>query len=72
MLSVLMCFYQVFTWGCGDDGQLGHGTVVKSGVRQTYEELTPRRVEALNEKSIVNMAFGNAHSAAGDFRFRNM
>ncbi|KUF97957.1 hypothetical protein AM588_10010424 [Phytophthora nicotianae] len=56
----------VYTWGNGTLGQLGHGPVVKSGIRNAYEELTPKLVEALEGKAIAQVEFGASHSAAID------
>ena len=38
----------VYSWGNGDDGQLGHDTIEKSGFTLSYAELSPRRVLALD------------------------
>lgn len=46
----------VYSWGEGDDGKLGHGT-------KTHCE-KPRLIEALRGKRIVMVACGGAHSAA--------
>ncbi|CAH1964040.1 unnamed protein product [Acanthoscelides obtectus] len=46
----------VYSWGEGDDGKLGHGN------RQSYE--TPKLIEALQGYEIVDIACGGAHSAA--------
>lgn len=54
----------VYTWGSGSLGQLGHGAFVKSGMRNAYEELSPRLVEALEGRAIVKLDFGATHSAA--------
>eukprot|EP00644_Phytophthora_capsici_P013878 jgi/Phyca11/535691/estExt2_fgenesh1_pg.C_PHYCAscaffold_400059 len=56
----------VYTWGNGTLGQLGHGPVVKSGIRNAYEELTPKLVEAFEGKGITHVEFGASHSAAID------
>lgn len=58
------CNYQVFTWGAGSLGQLGHGVFVKSGLRNSYEELAPRLLEAFEGKAIQHLEFGATHSAA--------
>ena len=56
---------RVFSWGTGDDGQLGHpGPFEKSGVNMTYAELEPRNVVALQDEGVVQLACGLAHSAA--------
>ncbi|KAF4146374.1 Regulator of chromosome condensation (RCC1) repeat [Phytophthora infestans] len=56
----------VYTWGNGTLGQLGHGSVIKSGIRSAYEELTPKLTEALEGKAITHVEFGASHSAAID------
>ncbi|XP_049844846.1 E3 ubiquitin-protein ligase HERC2 [Schistocerca gregaria] len=47
---------EVYSWGEGDDGKLGHGN------RSSCDR--PRVVEALRGKEIVDIACGGAHSAA--------
>ncbi|GLD94567.1 hypothetical protein PINS_up003178 [Pythium insidiosum] len=56
----------VYTWGTGTQGQLGHGPVVKSGIRNAYEQLSPKLVEALEGQSIVKVECGTNHTAAID------
>lgn len=46
----------VYSWGEGDDGKLGHGNKVHCE--------RPRLIEALRGKHIVMVACGGAHSAA--------
>ena len=46
----------VYTWGGGNDGQLGHG--------DTSHQHTPKRVEALASVSIRALACGEYHTAA--------
>ncbi|CAH0559020.1 unnamed protein product [Brassicogethes aeneus] len=46
----------VYSWGEGDDGKLGHGN------RTSYE--IPKLVESLQGYEIVDVACGGAHSAA--------
>ncbi|RLN90144.1 hypothetical protein BBJ28_00005844 [Nothophytophthora sp. Chile5] len=57
----------VFTWGNGSLGQLGHGPVVKTGIRNAYEELTPKLLEAFEGKAIAHLEFGATHSAASTY-----
>jgi len=45
---------QLFTWGVGSSGQLGHGSF--------NDEPLPRRVEALEGVRIVQAAYGGIHS----------
>lgn len=44
----------VYTWGRGEDGQLGHG--------DTQDRSSPALVEALQGKTIVQMACGSGHT----------
>ncbi|RWS20768.1 E3 ubiquitin-protein ligase HERC2-like protein, partial [Leptotrombidium deliense] len=46
----------VFSWGEGDDGKLGHGN--KASLDR------PKLIEALSGKGVVDIACGGAHSAA--------
>ncbi|CCI39952.1 unnamed protein product [Albugo candida] len=56
----------VFTWGTGTQGQLGHGSFEKTGIRNSYEELFPILLESFEGKSVAKLDFGAAHSAAID------
>ena len=47
---------EVFTFGHGNDGQLGHGG--------TGDELVPRMVESLAGKKVMGAAAGGAHTVA--------
>lgn len=51
-----ICCQQVFSWGEGDDGKLGHGN------RLTLEK--PRLIESLKSKRVRDIACGSSHSAA--------
>lgn len=57
----------MYTWGSGSLGQLGHGAFVKGGIRNSYEELSPKLLEAFEGKSIVKLEFGATHSAASAY-----
>ncbi|GBG28740.1 RCC1 and BTB domain-containing protein 1 [Hondaea fermentalgiana] len=46
----------LYTWGCGSDGRLGHGS--KSDVA------TPTQVHALKGKKVVQVACGGSHTLA--------
>ncbi|XP_043204412.1 E3 ubiquitin-protein ligase HERC2-like [Amphibalanus amphitrite] len=46
---------EVYSWGEGDDGKLGHGN--KSSCER------PRLIEALRDKRVVQVACGGSHSA---------
>lgn len=56
----------MYTWGSGSLGQLGHGAFIKSGIRNAYEELSPKLVEVFEGKSVVKLEFGATHSAASE------
>ena len=45
----------IFTWGCGDVGQLGHGDGKNRNV--------PTKVESLSRETIVKVACGLFHTA---------
>ena len=47
---------EVYSWGEGDDGKLGHGNKTSAD--------RPRVIEALRGKDISYIACGGAHSAA--------
>ena len=47
---------EVYSWGEGDDGKLGHGNKTSCD--------RPRVIEALRGKDIIYIACGGAHSAA--------
>lgn len=51
----------VYTWGLSEDGQLGHGG---DDADDSYLEDQPRLVEALQHVLVVQVAAGEAHSAA--------
>jgi hypothetical protein len=53
---VLTAEKEVFTWGKGAHGRLGHGS--------EENEVLPRRVESLRKLNIVSVAAGYDHSAA--------
>ena len=47
---------EVFTWGCGENGQLGHGDRRHRNV--------PTKVESLSRETSVKVACGESHTAA--------
>lgn len=55
----------VYTWGSGNEGQLGHPSIEKAGIRNAYEELVPKRVEFFDNLPVKKLAFGTSHSLAG-------
>lgn len=48
--------HEVFSWGEGEDGKLGHGN------RDSYDR--PKLIEALSGLGVADIACGSAHSAA--------
>ena len=57
-LGRLCLIFQVFTWGCNDEGALGR--VVKEG-----EEFSPGCVvEGLSGIEVVQLSAGDSHTAA--------
>jgi hypothetical protein len=62
--SFLLLHFLVFIWGTGTQGQLGLGNFVKSGIRNSFEVLTPQLVDFFEGKNIQKIKFGSSHSAA--------
>lgn len=54
----------VYTWGSGNEGQLGHSSIEKAGIRNAYEELVPKRVDFFNNIAVEKLVFGASHSLA--------
>lgn len=60
---------RVWTWGQGTEGQLGHYPFEKSGITNSYQELSPRELrlgkegEGHNALGFVELAAGLNHSA---------
>ena len=59
---------RVWTWGQGTEGQLGHYPFEKSGITNSYQELSPRELrlgkeEGHNSLGFVDLAAGLNHSA---------
>mmetsp|Transcript_11158 Transcript_11158/g.12791 ORF Transcript_11158/g.12791 Transcript_11158/m.12791 type:complete len:432 (+) Transcript_11158:70-1365(+) len=53
-----------FSWGTGTEGQLAHGEIDISGLLDTnYAEMSPKRIEALEDVGIVDVACGTTHAA---------
>ena len=48
---------QVYTWGCNDEGALGHKT-------EEGEEYIPKLVEKLGQVDVVQISAGDSHTAA--------
>lgn len=53
---------QVFTWGCGSDGRLGH--VESEGHRYLYRENEPRSIESFSRCQTISIATSYYHMAA--------
>ncbi len=72
-MNVLICIdcpsfsiAAVFAWGSGNSNALGFEGGVKSGIKQEYLELKPRRLTALDNMDIKVVNAGYTHSAAID------
>ncbi|EGC34029.1 hypothetical protein DICPUDRAFT_153832 [Dictyostelium purpureum] len=50
---------EVFSWGRGENGQLGHGTF-------TSQQMTPKQIQAFQNKTIKVISAGGYHSIAID------
>jgi hypothetical protein len=55
---------QVYTFGYGDTGQLGHGVGFQPGVMDSYRALVPTPVAALEGVDVVQVSAGKHHVAA--------
>lgn len=56
---------KVFSWGTGDDGQLGQNSIIKSGISNTFVELNPKQIESFPGKpSIKDISMSYTHAAA--------
>lgn len=54
-----MCFttcFRIFTWGCGQQGRLGHGT--------NDDVLEPLEIGFLSIAKVIAISAGESHSAA--------
>uniref|UniRef100_A0A7S2AQB8 RCC1-like domain-containing protein n=1 Tax=Octactis speculum TaxID=3111310 RepID=A0A7S2AQB8_9STRA len=57
--------YSVYMWGSGDHGQLGLGSIHKSGmIMRTYKELSPRPLPSIGDCEIADMSCGLDHTLA--------
>ena len=45
---------QVFSWGYGEDGQLGHGNI--------NDSLIPKLIESIADRNVSQIAWGHSHS----------
>eukprot|EP00887_Chlorella_sp_A99_P006348 scaffold3.g6348.t1 len=55
---------EVYSWGCGSDGRLGHGAPASMRLWGQQHEPAPRRVRALEGQGVAALAAGQMHSAA--------
>jgi len=54
----------VYSWGNGDDGQLGQPSIERQGLTNSYNEREPRLVESLEPQDVTSVGCGVKHSAA--------
>ena len=55
---------QLYTWGLGETGQLGHGSTGSTVHLDPRRVVAPRPVETLNGVEIIFAAAGEFHAAA--------
>ena len=55
---------EVYSWGCGTDGRLGHGRPASMRLWGSRNELRPRLIRGLETFRITGVAAGQMHSAA--------
>lgn len=53
----------LYSWGTGDEGQLGHSSIIKSGVKNTYVEVEPKKLDSFSH-SAKDISMGFTHAAA--------
>ena len=53
---------ELFSWGCGGQGRLGHGVPKGMGWLQQQNEAQPRMVNALEGTPVASAAAGHMHS----------
>mmetsp|Transcript_1709 Transcript_1709/g.2533 ORF Transcript_1709/g.2533 Transcript_1709/m.2533 type:complete len:420 (+) Transcript_1709:81-1340(+) len=56
-------FYSVWTWGYGNDGQLGHMPFTPGNMAAPYTELIPRQLESDMGDEVVYTSCGLSHTA---------
>ncbi len=54
----------MYTWGRGDNGQLGIGQSINEKIASSLGVFEPRLVEALVDQKVIHLACGAFHSAA--------
>ena len=57
--SCLTTAGELFTWGCGSDGRLGHPEY--ESYVYLYKESQPKRVEALAARTVIDVASSYYH-----------
>ena len=53
---------ELFSWGCGGQGRLGHGAAKGMGWLQQQNEAQPRMINSLEGTPIASAAAGHMHS----------
>jgi len=54
-------YFLVYSWGCGENGRLGHG--------DNYTILEPKVIEDLIQEKVIKISAGEKHSACINSRF---
>lgn len=63
--SLALCDDQIYSWGCGSDGRLGHPE--SDNHRYLFKEIFPRRIDALLEYNVIDISASYYHSACVAF-----
>jgi regulator of chromosome condensation len=59
--SIALCDNQLYSWGCGSDGRLGHPEF--AGHRYLYKEPVPKLVQALQSTQVLDVSTSYYHAA---------
>lgn len=64
-LSTATGGHSVYSWGTGDEAQLGHSHIIKSGMTNSFVEAAPKKIETFPPGTLfTDVSTGVSHSAA--------